>query len=95
MEIKLQKRYKYAGDIYPELIKLGFDKESAEDFLNGIKDAKVEERVHGEWVSRGEGYGWVFVCSECGFVDGYPFNDRHNYCPNCGAKMDGVRNNVK
>ena len=36
-----------------------------------------------------EEYEWTFVCSECGYIDGYPFNDRHNYCPNCGAKMDG------
>ena len=90
MEIKLQKRYKYAGDIFEALtVKAGFPIDVATCFLEDIKDADVVERTHGEWVSRGEGYGWVFVCSECGFVDGYPFDDRHNYCPNCGAKMDG------
>lgn len=45
--------------------------------------------VHGQWISKNpHGYAWTFVCSNCGYVDGYPFNDRHNYCPNCGAKMD-------
>ena len=44
---------------------------------------------HGRWISKNpHGYEWTFVCSNCGYVDGYPFNDRHNYCPNCGAKME-------
>lgn len=95
MVIKLQKRYKYAGDIYPELIKLGFDKESAEDFLNGIKDANVEERVYGEWIETSDEN--KKRCSRCDVIHliaQYP-NGNANYCPNCGAKMDGVRNNVK
>lgn len=51
--------------------------------------------VHGRWISKNpHGYEWTFVCSNCGYVDGYPFNDRHNYCPNCGAKMDGGNQNV-
>ena len=40
---------------------------------------------------------WIFVdkahehahCSECGYGNVDLFNGRpHNYCPNCGAKMD-------
>lgn len=54
--------------------------------------ADVVEVRHGEWVSNELcGYKYAFYCSECGWVDGYPFNDRHKYCPNCGAKMDGER----
>ena len=49
------------------------------------RPADVAPVVHGRWVSKNE---WTFVCSNCDYVDGYPFNDRHNYCPNCGAKMD-------
>ena len=44
-EIKLNKRYKYAGDIFPKLIDIGFDIETATDFLNNIKDADVLEVV--------------------------------------------------
>ena len=44
-EIKLKKRYKYAGDIFPKLIDIGFDIEMATDFLNNIKDADVVEVV--------------------------------------------------
>lgn len=54
--------------------------------------ADVVPVVHGRWISKNDhGYEWVFVCSNCGYVDGYPFNDRPNYCPNCGAKMNGKK----
>ena len=52
----------------------------------------VQEVRHGRWISNDlSGYKWAYYCSECGWVDGYPFNDRHKYCPHCGAKMDGER----
>lgn len=51
--------------------------------------ADVQEVRHGRWISNDlGGYKWAYYCSECGRVDGYPFNDRHKYCPHCGAKMD-------
>ena len=51
--------------------------------------ADVQEVRHGRWISNDlSGYKWAYYCSECGWVDGYPFNDRHKYCPNCGAKID-------
>ena len=54
--------------------------------------ADVQEVRHGRWISNDlGGYKWAYYCSECGWVDGYPFNDRHKYCPHCGAKMDGER----
>ena len=54
--------------------------------------ADVVPVVHGRWISKNNhGYEWVFVCSNCDYVDGYPFNDRPNYCPNCGAKMNGKK----
>ena len=37
--------------------------------------------VHGRWIDSGEA---LRHCSECG---AYYF--QYNYCPNCGAKMDG------
>ena len=47
--------------------------------------------VHGRWIDNGaNGYKWAFVCSLCGYVDGHPFDNRHNFCPNCGARMDEV-----
>lgn len=44
-ELKLQKRYKYAGDIMPKLLDIGFDLETASNFLNDIPDADVAPRA--------------------------------------------------
>ena len=66
-----------------KLIEAGYTKRPTYD---------VQEVRHGRWISNElGGYKWAYYCSECGWVDGYPFNDRHKYCPNCGAKMDGER----
>ena len=48
------------------------------------------EVVHGWWK---EPYRLFVECSECGtgYVK-YDFIARANYCPNCGAKMDGDGN---
>lgn len=56
-----------------------------------IRSAPVvdaEPVVHGRWISDGDGYHWTYNCSICAWEDGYPFNERHNFCPHCGAKMD-------
>lgn len=50
--------------------------------------ADVAKVRHGEWITR----SWGNKCSICGagvmgIAEGY------NYCPNCGAKMDGKENN--
>lgn len=59
------------------------------DDIEKIPTADVQEVRHGRWISNDlGGYKWAYYCSECGWVDGYPFNDRHKYCPHCGAKMD-------
>lgn len=60
----------------------------ATDIVNKAPPLNVAIVKHGQWISTNpQGYEWTFVCSECGYIDGYPFNDRHNYCPNCGARM--------
>jgi rubrerythrin len=50
-------------------------------------------RPKGRWIDR---MVRDWVCSECGGlirkvrnVDGYCYDDKPNYCPDCGAKMEG------
>lgn len=91
MEIKLQKRYKYAGDIFEALIeKAGFPIDVAGEFLNGIKDAEVIEQIHGEWISvpsSDMATGKAYKCSNCKCMR---YGARlPPYCQECGAKMEG------
>lgn len=49
--------------------------------LKDIPAADVQPVVHGRWKWSEGGQ-----CSECGFHNS---NFGYNYCPNCGARMDG------
>lgn len=48
----------------------------------------VQEVKHGKWIWQGSISEGCWVCSECEhkFYQGY---GNENYCPHCGAKMDG------
>ena len=48
------------------------------------------EVVHGEWEKR-MNIGVLTWCSECGWMKHQEDERKYNYCPNCGAKMDGQR----
>ena len=56
--------------------------------IRKLPAADVAPVVHGRWIADGDGYHWTYNCSICAWKDGYPFNERHNFCPSCGAKMD-------
>lgn len=65
---------------------------------NLVPAADVAEVVHGQWQGEGDGYADgalvydVWVCSNCGHYIDDGTDDPEclpNYCPNCGAKMDG------
>lgn len=75
------------------------DKEHAnEHFINGIESVleyvenlpavDVAPMVHGQWETNSDRPDSL-ICSvcKCGF-DMWK-HDPHNFCPNCGAKMDG------
>lgn len=66
------------------------------DLLDNAPTADVAEVKHGEWkkpqFSGRRGFYSVkdFVCNKCGGAFGVEQgNLLMNYCPNCGAKMDG------
>ena len=71
--------------------------------FRGAPAADVVEVVHGQWAGEGDGYSDgalvydVWHCSECDYTidDGTDDPERlPNYCPHCGAKMDGGENDV-
>ena len=70
---------------------VSYSREDAADCIRYMDAADVAPVRHGQWIDNGaNGYKWAFVCSLCGYVDGHPFDNRHNFCPNCGARMDEV-----
>ena len=76
---------------YTQIVPSDADKESYKRGWNDAVDAIVEctdtidPVKHGKWVS--DGFTWR--CSECGKTYWGRLAQPWNYCPNCGAKMDG------
>lgn len=64
-----------------------------ETWLKLVDSVDAMPMVHGRWVERMYKTGDIttisYFCSECG---GEHYFGRANYCPNCGAKMDGDAN---
>lgn len=54
------------------------------DILSDMPTVDAVEVVHGRWIRRHN----ETKCSRCKFIY-YSNHDDFNYCPNCGAKMDG------
>ena len=70
----------------------GSDGAMAMEIVASAPAADVAPVVHGRWINAYPDiepnplfmYG---ICSNCSFEQG--LSDKLNYCPNCGAKMDG------
>ena len=58
--------------------------------LKKVESGELVEVVHGRWVHKG---AWHIECSECKHVLAH-IDEAKNYCPNCGAKMDGDGNDT-
>lgn len=65
---------------------------SAVECILAEPTADVAPVVHGRWNNM-DGYKTRKVCSECGW-DVPEYGKFYRYCPNCGAKMDGVAENA-
>ena len=54
----------------------------------------LENQKTGHWIEK-DGYDGdtYYDCSECGesfcLIEGTPTDNLYNYCPSCGAKMEG------
>ena len=65
--------------------------------ISNIPTVDAVEVVHGHWTTLYTLDTWMgtskidsFICSECGVSS----KRKGNYCPNCGAKMDGGNEDV-
>ena len=57
------------------------------DYIDSEPTADVAPVRHGHWNAINQiatGLPWKYRCNDCGCPQEYT----HNYCPNCGAKMD-------
>ena len=71
---------------------IAFDADVAIELISDSLDGKYEPVRHGRWIETHEVLDYI-KCSECGKDWCTVANDTEtfNYCPNCGAKMDEVR----
>ena len=60
---------------------------SAYDVIR-LPAADVAPVVHGRWGTHSDRPDSL-ICSVCNYGFDMWKHDPHNYCPNCGAKMDG------
>ena len=90
-EYKATRELIYQGETHLDNIAEGFSE--AAKVIRAIPAADVVEVRHGRWIfyhdilNDPKGYFIRIECSECGLKTG----QISNYCPMCGAKMDGER----
>lgn len=87
--------------INANLLKAEFTGNFTEDYavplikciIDNAPTADVEEVRHGKWTIRHEGTYkrakcYCSVCGKSNGIGGIISNQKKQYCPNCGAKMD-------
>lgn len=61
------------------------------DIIKEQSTIEAEPVIHSYWVENRDITELRLVCEHCGYcyIEADPdCSNRHNYCPNCGAKMD-------
>ena len=84
----VERRYKVSS---------GIEHRCERDFLDLICSAETVEAVevvHGRWEPHPHAYGFerCSVCHDCCIWGEWADGKKWNYCPSCGAKMDGDGN---
>ena len=72
------------GEMYVRLLDVG-------EHFKRIPNADVVEVKHGRWVKPTKIGHRAFAIPHCSVCEGVPcgVDENTNYCPNCGARMDG------
>ena len=84
------KEYICKEELKTALLKYGFiaPDMTVGELVEDLPSADVVERKRGEWVKADDEsiLFTVYKCSVCETLHG---SSPHNFCPNCGAKMEG------
>ena len=67
---------------------VGYSREDAADCIRYMDVADVAPVLHGRWVEYQ--IPPIICCSNCDWATGIE-EKNFQYCPNCGAKMDGSK----
>ena len=81
------KKYIEANDLLKHLPNEPY-KGAIRRVLQQTPAADVAPVVHGRWNEINQiatGLPWKYRCNDCGCLQEY----KHNFCPNCGCRMDG------
>ena len=78
----------FAPEQLTPLIKSLIQKQPAEDVVE-VKHGKWKLKQYEGGILDGEIYDECSICEYQRFFDDIRFKTAFNYCPNCGAKMDG------
>ena len=76
---------------YEEVFWTESEQAAVRNFLVRLPKVDAVEVVHGRWEPRTDiiGFDRCSVCHDCNVYDNWAGGKKWNYCPNCGAKMDG------
>ena len=76
--------------ILPHYIKAKINKIPSDE----NKGEWIPKEMWTEGVGMGEQYGRYYECSECHREYRGGMESCHNFCPNCGARMEGADNEI-
>lgn len=64
----------------------------SEAYEKGFRVANDREKKKGHWIENIEYDNVIYICSVCKepwvLIEGTPKDNKMNYCPTCGAKME-------
>lgn len=83
--IDAEPRYIDANSLKQKWLFLGKDGKPYRDEIDAQPTADVAPVVHGEWKPNNLNGFKIYDCSNCGVH----MEAKFNYCPFCGARMDG------
>lgn len=63
-------------------------------YEQGRFDEAARSEQYGRWKRSNADDENIISCSVCGFADSIEFGEPYKYCPNCGALMKGVDDEI-